>query len=57
MIPITVAPVVIRKLKRERAIEILGRRWLLHPANRVRRLPQPIEYFPSVGDYKPSNRG
>lgn len=32
-----------QEFKRERSIEILGRKWLLHPANRVRRLPQPLD--------------
>ena len=45
MTPITLSQAVVRKLKRERAIELLGRKWLLHPANWVKKLPQPLEQW------------
>lgn len=38
---IRLSPQVARKMALERAIELLGRKWLLHPANKVQRLPQP----------------
>ena len=35
----------INEAKREKAISYLGGRWLLHPANRVKRLAVPSESF------------
>lgn len=43
MTKVTFAPPVLRKLKLERAKELLGTRWLLHPKNHVKRLAQPYK--------------
>lgn len=32
------------ELKRLAALERLGTRWILHPANRVKRLPKPLGF-------------
>lgn len=43
MTPIRLSPQVGRKMAVERAIELMGRRYLLHPANRVQKLAKPLD--------------
>ena len=47
MIPIRLSPQVARKMAVEAAIQKLGRKWLLHPANQVQRLSKPFGFNPT----------
>lgn len=42
MTQIRLSPQVARKMAVEAAIQKLGRKYLLHPANQVKRLPKPL---------------
>ena len=46
MTQIRLSPKVVRKLAVEAAIQKLGRKWLLHPANQVQRLTKPFGFSP-----------